>query len=150
MFCGTAPGAVSAARGAYYANPTNRFWAMLHATGLTPRRLRPEEWPQLAAYGLGLTDVCKHAFGQDAALRPDDFDAEGLRRRIAAAAPGRLAFTSKRAAAAVLGRMPAYGPQPETIGPTALWVLPSPSGAARRWWDEGPWHALAAATADQG
>lgn len=145
VFCGTAPGAMSAARGAYYANPTNRFWPTLHATGLTPRRFRPDEAPALPALGIGLTDVCKHAFGQDSALRPEDFDAAGLRAKIEAVAPARLAFTSKRAAAAVLGRLPPYGLQPETIGITALWVLPSPSGAARRWWSDAPWHALAQA-----
>ena len=36
VFCGTAAGNVSAARGAYYAHPQNRFWSALHAFGLTP------------------------------------------------------------------------------------------------------------------
>ncbi len=40
VFCGTAAGAVSAAKGAYYAGPGNRFWPMLAKTGLTPRQLR--------------------------------------------------------------------------------------------------------------
>jgi TDG/mug DNA glycosylase family protein len=42
VFCGTAAGNVSAARGAYYAHPQNRFWSALHAFGLTPRQLEPE------------------------------------------------------------------------------------------------------------
>ena len=42
VFCGTAAGNVSAARGAYYAHPQNRFWSALYAFGLTPRQLEPE------------------------------------------------------------------------------------------------------------
>ena len=44
VFCGTAAGTVSAARGAYYAHPQNKFWSALCAVGLTPRLLRPEEF----------------------------------------------------------------------------------------------------------
>lgn len=143
VFCGTAPGAMSAARGAYYANPTNRFWATLHATGLTPRRFLPEEAPTLLDLGIGLTDVCKHAFGQDSELKPGDFDADALHAKIIALAPRFLAFTSKRAAAAIAGRLPPYGRQADPIGATIVWVLPSPSGAARRWWTAAPWQKLA-------
>ena len=79
VICGTAAGAISAARGAYYANPGNRFWSVLAETGLTPRRFRPEEFPSLDALGIGLTDVCKTASGQDDALPRAGFD----RRRLA-------------------------------------------------------------------
>ena len=54
VFCGTAAGNVSAARGAYYAHPQNRFWTALHAFGLTPRKLRPEDYAELPQWGLGL------------------------------------------------------------------------------------------------
>jgi TDG/mug DNA glycosylase family protein len=53
-----------------------------------------------------------------------------------------LAFTSKNAARAALGRTTGYGLQCETIGSTQLFVLPSPSGQARGHWDIGPWRAL--------
>ena len=44
VFCGTAAGEVSATRGEYYAGPGNKFWAVLHKIGLTPRRLAPGEY----------------------------------------------------------------------------------------------------------
>jgi double-stranded uracil-DNA glycosylase len=44
VFCGTAAGTISAARGAYYAHPQNRFWSVLETNGLTPRLLKPEEF----------------------------------------------------------------------------------------------------------
>ena len=53
VFCGSAAGAVSAAKGAYYAGPGNRFWRILHETGLTPMRLAPHELPDCRAWGLG-------------------------------------------------------------------------------------------------
>ena len=68
VFCGTAAGNVSAARGAYYAHPQNRFWSALHAFGLTPRKLEPEEYPELPRWGLGLTDIAKHVSGMDREL----------------------------------------------------------------------------------
>ena len=68
VFCGTAAGNVSAARGAYYAHPQNRFWSALHAIGLTPRQLRPEEYPEMLQWGLGLTDIAKHVSGMDREL----------------------------------------------------------------------------------
>jgi TDG/mug DNA glycosylase family protein len=54
-----------------------------------------------------------------------------------------VAFTSKNAARAFLGRKVGYGWQPAREGETRLFVLPSPSGQAVRFWDIGPWRALA-------
>jgi double-stranded uracil-DNA glycosylase len=62
--------------------------------------------------------------------------------------PRILAFTGKRAALEFVGHAVDYGPLDETIGTTHLFVLPSPSGAARRYWDERPWQALAALRRD--
>jgi len=146
VFCGTAAGTASALRRAYYAGPGNRFWPTLHAVGLTPRLMAPEEYPLLLDLGLGLTDLCKDQSGQDATLRFTAEAAAALRRRILRHRPALLAFTSKTAARHALGLAEvAYGLQPATIGATRLFVLPSPSGAARASWSEQPWRALAMA-----
>jgi len=68
VFCGTAAGAESARRGAYYAGPGNAFWHTLYHVGLTPRQLQPEEYRLVGQFGLGLTDLAKHAAGADAVL----------------------------------------------------------------------------------
>ena len=47
VFVGTAAGRRSAAVGAYYAHPGNRFWKTLHSTGLTPRLFAPDEFREL-------------------------------------------------------------------------------------------------------
>ena len=143
VFCGSAAGHVSARRGAYYAGPGNLFWPTLATVGLTPRRLAPEEFPALPSFGLGLTDLCKRASGGDGDLPSDADDPDALRAKILRFRPRILAFVGKRPARVVLGRTPKYGLQPERIGETTLYVLPSPSGAARRYWDEKWWRELA-------
>ena len=144
VFCGSGAGAASARRGAYYAGPGNRFWPTLFRIGLTPRLLDPREFQDGPSYGFGLTDLCKTASGADRDLPPSADDPADLRRKVEHFAPGMLAFAGKRAAAITLARPVDYGPQPETIGSAAAFVLPSPSGAARRYWDEAPWFRLAA------
>ncbi|MBJ7353502.1 MAG: mismatch-specific DNA-glycosylase [Thermoleophilaceae bacterium] len=143
VFCGTAPSATSKERGAYYARPGNRFWPTLFAVGLTPRLLRPEEFRAVSEYGIGLTDVSKTGWGQDADLSSSDFDPDALRSKIVEFAPRWLAFTSKRAAAEALGRPTGYGALTDRIEETRLFVLPSTSGLATRFWDIGPWQDLA-------
>lgn len=143
VFCGTAVGTQSAQASAYYAGRGNRFWDVLFEIGLTPRKLDPQEFRSLPAYGIGLTDLVKVDFGSDDTLHRTDFDVEGLRAKIAHFAPETLAFNGKRAAKEFLGRSVEYGRQPEQVETTALFVLPSTSGAARRWWNISYWQELA-------
>ncbi len=150
VFCGTAAGTVSARLGQYYAHPQNRFWPTLKKTGLIPTDFDKSEYRKLLALGLGFTDIAKFASGMDGALPRGSLGEEAcadLRRRIAAARPVFVAFTSLTAGRAFLGPTAQLGEQPEAmgIGATRLWVLPSPSSAARRSWDERHWFALAEA-----
>jgi TDG/mug DNA glycosylase family protein len=145
VFCGSAAGRVSAARGAYYAGPGNRFWWALAQAGLTPRELRPEDFRGLPAHGLGLTDLCKTASGADSALPPDGDDVAGLIARIDRVRPAWVAFVGKRPARVVYGRRVATGEQPDSpFAASLVFVLPSPSGAARGHWSLAPWLELAA------
>lgn len=144
VICGTAAGPRSAAIGAYYAGRGNRFWPTLHAIGLTPTLVAPEDWRSLGELGIGFTDLAKRVWGMDKDLPRDSFDAGRLRTLMEQHQPGVLAFNGKTAGRAYLGRQViAYGPQEETIGRTKLWVLPSTSGAASGAWSVEPWQALA-------
>lgn len=106
--------------------------------------LRPPEFRALLDFGLGLTDVAKHAVGRDDVLARDDFDAAAVIDKVERFKPGVLAFVGKRAAREVLGRKPGvYGEQDVTVGVSRVWILPSTSGAARGFWDIAPWLALA-------
>jgi double-stranded uracil-DNA glycosylase len=142
VFCGTAAGKRSAAEGAYYAHPGNLFWRALFQSGLTPRLLAPREFPLLPDWGIGLTDLAKRHAGNDDELPGDAFDVPALVSKIERYAPGVLAFTSKNAARAMLGNKVHYGMQQATLGNTALFVLPSPSGQARGHWSLEPWMEL--------
>jgi TDG/mug DNA glycosylase family protein len=148
VFCGTAAGNVSAARGAYYAHPQNRFWSALHAFGLTPRKLRPEEYSELSRWDLGLTDIAKHVSGIDRELPPGALGrvaCASLEAKIMVAEPEWLAFTSLNAGRRFLGRAATFGVQPKRIGRTRLWVLPSPSPTAGWNWERNKhwWRMLA-------
>ena len=146
VICGTAAGAISAAMGAYYAGPGNKFWRVLHEVQLTPRQLRPADFELLLSYGIGLTDLAKHAFGLDADLPEGCFDALALTHQVEAIRPRALAFNGKRAASVFFDRPSGglnYGRQPETIGDTSIYVLPSTSGQASGYWSVEPWRELA-------
>ncbi len=151
VFCGTAAGTVSAARGAYYAHPQNKFWRVLYAVGLTPRLVRPEEYSQLPDWGLGLTDIAKHVSGMDRELPAGALGDEAraaLTAKIGAARPRLLAFTSLTAGRRWLGRAAGFGDSSERIGATRVWLLPSPSPTAGWNWDESWWRRLAAAAGE--
>lgn len=148
VFCGTAASRRSAAEGAYYAHPGNFFWRALAESGLTPHRFQPQEFPQLLALGIGFTDLAKHHAGNDAQLPGDAFDVAALHERLTRHAPHVVAFTSKNAARAALGHPADYGLQATRLCRSDVFVLPSPSGQARRFWDITPWRDLARHVAD--
>lgn len=146
VFVGTAAGRRSAAVGAYYAHPGNRFWRTLHEVGLTPRLYQPHEFPDLVRLGIGFTDMAKLASGMDHEIDPEHFDIPRFEKAIGRAAPRAIAFTSKKAASVWLreptGRL-AHGRQPRRHQRSEVFVLTSPSGAATRYWTVEPWRELA-------
>ena len=147
VFCGTAASQASAAAGAYYANPGNKFWRALWQAGITQRLYSPAEFRALLSLKIGFTDVAKSSAGSDRDLRRSDFQPEALRQKIACFQPRILAFTSKaawRAAMQLPSSSPVdYGWQDQRFGATRCFALASPSGAAQRYWDIQPWRILA-------
>jgi len=148
VFCGTAPGTVSAKRKQYYAHPQNKFWRVLFDVGLTPRLLAPSEYEKLLDCRIGLTDIAKHVFGTDnelprGSLGRDAVDA--LRERIATFAPRILAFTSLTGGRRFMGPNAQFGRQREKSGTTEIWIMPSPSPTAHWNWkkNEKIWRKLA-------
>lgn len=147
IFCGSAASSASARLGAYYAGPGNRFWPALFEAGLTPTLFAPAEFHRLPEFSIGITDLAKHESGMDIALSSNAYDADALLEKIETCRPQHLAFTGKRPAGIFLlealgAPLKDYGEQPVTIGATRIFVLPSPSGAARRWWSIDPWIRL--------
>ncbi len=143
VFCGSAAGTVSAQKRQYYAGPGNKFWKTLFEIGLTDRLLLPSEFEKLSKYKIGLTDLIKKQSGMDHEIDFKKKSREELTERIEKFKPKILCFNGKRAAQEYLGHKVDYGLQKECIGKTRLFVAPSTSGAANRFWDIKVWHKLA-------
>lgn len=146
LFVGINPGLYSAQQGHYFARPTNRFWPAFSRSRLSAPvravlkrdRLTPEDDARLLDFGIGFTDVVKRATRNASELAPADYQ-EGaprlleslrhLRPRLACfhGITGYRAFSRYG-----LNRMDPVrdlGAQPEVVGTTALFVVPSPSPA---------------------
>ena len=146
VFCGTAAGRQSALQQAYYAHGQNKFWKTLYAVGLTPSLFQPHDYEKLWELGIGLTDIAKHAYGMDHQLPRDALGADAvaaLKARILKARPAILAFTSLNGGRKVMGPRAVAGEQPQRLGDTRVFILPSPSPLAANHWDIQPWRDLA-------
>ncbi|MFD1860767.1 mismatch-specific DNA-glycosylase [Aeromicrobium camelliae] len=131
LFVGINPGLVSAATGLHFARRGNRFYPALRDAGLI-ETIDPEEArPQLAACGVGITNLVARA-----SARADELDRTELvegRQRLA-----HLVEERRPRVVAVLG-VTAYrtafgepraatGRQPRDLAGAQLWVAPNPSG----------------------
>ena len=73
IFVGFNPGILSGKTGHHFANPTKRFWKLLHEAGLTPRKYTPEEAGLLLDLGLGLTNIVPRTTQAASDIRPEEF-----------------------------------------------------------------------------
>ncbi len=131
LFCGINPGLYTAAVGHHFGRPGNRFWPVLHRGGFTPRLLHPSEQRELLEYGCGITNLVARATTAADELKADELEAGAkvLERKVKRYAPRVLAIVGIDAYRTAFRRPRAkIGLQPETIGRTAIWILPNPSG----------------------
>jgi mismatch-specific thymine-DNA glycosylase len=76
VFVGTNPGVQTATAGHAYAHPSNHFWKLLHASGLTDRRLKPEEDRSLPdLYCMGNTNIVERPSKDAAELSKEEMAA---------------------------------------------------------------------------
>jgi double-stranded uracil-DNA glycosylase len=137
LFVGINPGMRSAALGHHFAGRSNRFWAVLHDAGLTPRRLGYEEDRLLPGLGFGVTNIASRPTRSSSDLGRRDFERgrRALREKIARLRPGCVAFVGITAWREFLGGETASradpvrcGLQVEAIEGLPVFVLPNPSG----------------------
>lgn len=143
VFCGVANWSKEFPSGSYYPDNRNRFWSVLYRVGLTPRQLTPREGKILPRYGIGLTTLIKDPPPQSRTDHTWDWTVRGLRQKIDKLKPKTMAFNGKHAAQEFYGYSVHYGQQPEAIDSTTVFVLPSTSGMARKYWNEEYWRELA-------
>jgi len=76
VFVGTNPGVKTATAGHAYAHPSNLFWRLLHSSGLTDRRLKPEEDRSLPdLYCMGNTNIVERPSKDAAELSKEEMAA---------------------------------------------------------------------------
>jgi TDG/mug DNA glycosylase family protein len=116
----------------YYDGAGNKFWVLLHESGLVPEPLRAEQDERVLEFGVGLTDLVRTEPSPPG--EPPRFDVPRFQRLIRRHRPRVLAFVSKTAAGsyarAAGERAPrGYGPSPWDVVGVPAFVLPGPSGA---------------------
>ena len=141
MFCGYNPSLTSGRSGHHYAHPGNRFWRVLHASGITGRLYRPEEDEALPdTLGIGFTNLCSRPTRRADELSREEIRAGAaeLRRKLEEFRPQVVAYAGIgvyrwfRATSKVPWGVQE---QPAVSGVTDV-VLPSPSGLNRMSFDE--------------
>jgi TDG/mug DNA glycosylase family protein len=116
VFCGINPATSAEISGHNFSTPSNRFWNVLHLSGFTDVRLRPQDERHLLDYS-------PQEFRE---ARPE------FEERMCRFAPRSIAFLGKRAYAAMMDLRDApWGYQPAALGGIAIWILPNPSGLNR-------------------
>ena len=137
LLVGINPSLWTAAVGAPFARPGNRFWPALHRAGLTRAQMdvsagiSEADAAELAAVGVGISNLVP-----EASARADELTSAqiaGARQRLADLVRRHrpnvvavLGITAYRQAFGV--RKLETGRQPERFEGAELWVLPNPSG----------------------
>ena len=118
VFCGMAGAESTKNRDHYYASPGNNFWECVHLSGLTPRRLRPEE-DRTVDRARARADRPRRPLGPRRQPRLGR-DRRGSSPHVERWEPAFLAFTAKGTAAyaarALGHRAPGLGLAPWGIG----------------------------------
>ncbi len=132
VFVGINPSLASGIAGHHFASPGNPFWRLLHAAGLAPRPLRPEDDARVVELGLGLTNVCARPTRSAAELTRREYE-EGVRelvRKLEPLRPRVVALVGVTLARLVLPGSSEAGPGPRRarLAGARVFVLPNPSG----------------------
>jgi TDG/mug DNA glycosylase family protein len=138
VLVGINPGLRSAAVGHHFAGHGNRFWRLLFESGLVPMKLDYQDDSRLPELGIGITNIVPRASRGVMELGPADYGKGRARLRAkileyrpkAAGLVGITVFRElwPEISSNSLETRVACGRRAETIGETALFVLPNPSG----------------------
>jgi TDG/mug DNA glycosylase family protein len=134
LFVGINPGIRSAMTGHHFAGYSNRFWKLLHESGLVPEPIGYLDDRRLPEWGFGITNLISRATPGIDALRADEYvaGARALRRKVRRWQPEVVVFVGLTLSRAVFARRAADtvvpGLQRETLEGARVFVLPNPSG----------------------
>lgn len=144
LFVGINPGLWTAASGAHFAHPGNRFYKALHAAGIASggSEDRPEPLDVRRGFDdaavatlldrtIGITNLVDRATARAEELTAEELREGAVRlvRKVAALQPAVVAVVGVSAyRTAFRQKSAAVGRQEEDLAGAQLWVLPNPSG----------------------
>jgi len=134
LFVGINPGIRSATVGHHFAGYSNRFWKLLHESGLVPEPISYSDDRRLPEWGFGITNLIPRPTPGIDTLRAEEYlaGARTLRRKIRRWKPGVVVFIGLTLFRSVFAKRPGDavvpGPQDETLEGARVFVLPNPSG----------------------
>jgi TDG/mug DNA glycosylase family protein len=130
LIVGINPGVRSGATGHHYAWPGNHFWPLMYESGLIPEPLTFAEDHRVLEWDIGLTNLCDRTSRQASDLSKAELreGAAGLRQKLLDWRPGVVCFNGKGIYETFSERKNvSLGLQPETVGESRLFVVPSSS-----------------------
>jgi TDG/mug DNA glycosylase family protein len=132
LLVGINPGVRSAAIGHHFAGYSNRFWKLLHESGLVPEAIGAEDDGRLPEWGFGVTNLIARMTPGIDTLRPDEYVAgqRTLRRKVRRWKPAIVAFVGVSLYRVVFAKKGpiSLGLQQDTFEGAPVFVLPNPSG----------------------
>jgi TDG/mug DNA glycosylase family protein len=133
LFVGINPGVRSSLTGHHFAGFSNRFWKLLYESRLVPVPIAFTDDDRLPEWGYGITNIVARPTPGIDTLDPGEYVAGRTRlrakvRRFKPAVVAMVGLTVFRAMYPERKGPVALGLQPETLGETAVFVLPNPSG----------------------
>ena len=139
LFIGINPGLRSEATGHHFAGYSNRFWKLLHESGLVPEPITYEDDDRLPEWGFGITNIVPRATAGIDTLTPEDYRAGALAllkkiRRYKPEVVALVGVTVWRSLLEALGEKElrkqavTLGFQKLTVEGARVAVLPNPSG----------------------
>jgi TDG/mug DNA glycosylase family protein len=134
VFCGINPASSAELAGYNFSTPSNRFWAVLHLSGFTDVRLRPQDERRLLEYGYGITAAVRRSTQKATEVSLQEFrqSRPELETRMRRYAPHAIAFLGKRAFSAMMNQADvSWGRQSMVFAGAMTWILPNPSGLNR-------------------
>ena len=133
LFVGINPGVRSALTGHHFAGHSNRFWKLLHESGLVPEPISSTDDGRLPEWGFGITNLVARATPGVGDLHPSELAAgrRALARKVRRFAPAIVALagvTIYRALFPEAKGPVAPGMMDERFAGSPVFVLPNPSG----------------------
>ncbi|WNS73483.1 mismatch-specific DNA-glycosylase [Bacillus sp. DTU_2020_1000418_1_SI_GHA_SEK_038] len=135
LFVGFNPSIRSSETGHHFANPNNRFWKILHESGLTPRKFAATEDYKLVDLGYGMTNIVPRPTKAADEITKEEYEAGRIEllRKINDYKPKIVCFVGKGVYQEFSNKKSIpWGKQEESVVPGIIdFVAPSSSGLVR-------------------